>query len=129
MTYYCPHCWAVVSSGAQKCPRCGASIDDSEADIVQKYISALRHPLAATRLRAAWMLGRMREKRAVPALLDIVAARGDHDPYLLSVAVKSLGRIGDKRAVPILVALLADPNTSFMARAEAKRALSCIGGE
>jgi HEAT repeat protein len=71
----------------------------------------------------------MREKRAVSALLDIGAARGDHDPYLLSAAVKSLGRIGDKRAVPMLVALLADPNTPFMARAEAKRALSSIGEE
>jgi len=129
VTYYCPHCWAVVPSEARKCPRCGASIEDSATDIVEKYISALRHPLAATRLRAAWMLGRMREKRAVSALLDIVAARGDHDPYLLSVAVKSLGCIGDKRAAPMLVALLADPNTPFMARAAAKRALSSIGEE
>jgi HEAT repeat protein len=75
------------------------------------------------------LLGRMREARAVPALIAAVAAWGDHDPYVLSAAVKSLGLIGDKRAVPVLRALLAGPGVSFMARVEAAYALAAIGGE
>jgi HEAT repeat protein len=129
LTYYCPHCWATVPAKAHVCPACGAVIEDAEADLVDKYIAALRHPQAGIRLRAAWILGRMQEARAVPALLAVVAARGNHDPYLLSVAVKSLGLIGDRQAVPALAALLAEPGTSFMARVEAAYALADIGGE
>ena len=131
LIYYCPHCWVIVPAEARHCPMCGALIEDQTADIVDKYMAALRHPQAETRLRAAWVLGRMRATRAIPALLAVVAARGraDHDPYLLSVAVKSLGQIGDKQAVPELAALLADPNTSFMARNEAISTLARLGGD
>lgn len=131
LIFYCPHCWTIVPAGAHNCPACGAIIDDSTADIIDKYIAALRHPQPETRLRAAWVLGRMPATRAVPALLAIVAARGraDRDPYLLSVAVKSLGQIGDQQAVPELAALLADPNASFMARHEAILALARLGGD
>lgn len=126
LIFYCPHCWAIAPAGAYNCPACGAIIEDSTADIIDKYIAALRHPQPETRLRAAWILGRMPATRAVPALLAIVAAR---DPYLLSVAVKSLGQIGDQQAVPELAALLADPNASFMARHEAILALARLGGD
>jgi len=128
-TYYFTHCWATVPAEAEVCMACGAVIEDTGADIVDKYIAALRHPQAETRLRVAWLLGRMREARAVPALIAAVAAWGDHDPYVLSAAVKSLGLIGDKRAVPVLRALLAEPGVSFMARVEAAYALAAIGGE
>jgi HEAT repeat protein len=129
MTAYCPHCWAIVPVRAQVCPACGAVIEDAGADVVDKYIAALQHPQAETRLRAAWMLGRMREGRAVPAVLAVVAARGDDDPYLLSAAVKSLGQIGDEQAVPALIGLLAERGASFMVRNAAMHALADIGGE
>ncbi len=128
-TYYCPHCWATVPAKVEVCPACGVIIEDNQADIVDKYIAALRHPQAETRLRVAWLLGRMREARAVPALMAVVAARGDHDPYVLSAAVTSLGLIGDRRAVPALEVLLAEPGVSFMARVEAAYALAAIGGK
>jgi HEAT repeat protein len=100
------------------------------ADIVDKYIAALRHPQPETRLRAAWLLGRMRAGRAVPALLAVVAAhyRENYDPYLLSAAVKSLGQLSDRQAVPTLVALLADVEAPLMARKEAVKALAGLGG-
>jgi HEAT repeat protein len=71
----------------------------------------------------------MQAARAVPALLAVVAARGGHDPYLLSAAVKSLGLIGDGQAVPVLADLLEEPVASFMVRVEAAYALADIGGE
>ncbi|GEM_PF-66144 len=98
-------------------------------DIVDKYIAALQHPDPMTRLRAAWMLGRMRQGRAVPALIRVVTAREANDPYLTAVAVKSLGLIGNRDAVPCLIELLRDANASFMARAEAAKALECIGDD
>lgn len=126
---YCIHCWAELPAGAAVCPKCGQPIDDVTADIVEKYIVALHHPQAETRLRAAWMLGRMQAARAVPALQDIVRTRGQGDPYLLSAAVRSLGQIGDERAAPLLAELLADGRAAFMARVEAVHALNLIGGE
>ena len=131
LTYYCPHCWATVVAEIQICPTCGAVIKDTGADIVDRYMAALRHPQAETRLRVAWLLGQMQATRAVPALLTIVAAHGraDHDPYLLSVAVKSLGQIGNKQAVPELAALLADADASVLARKEALDALARLGGD
>jgi HEAT repeat protein len=129
LIYYCPHCWVVIPAEAQLCPACGAIVEDT-TDIVDKYIAALRHPQAETRLRAAWLLGRMRTGRAVPALLAVVAARGreDYDPYLLSAAVRSLGQLGDRQAGPELVALLADSGAPLMARKEAAQALAGLGG-
>jgi len=129
VTYFCPHCWAEVPAEARLCPACGAVIEDARADIVDKYIAALRHPQAETRLRAAWILGQMRERRAVPALQEIAIARGQGDPYLLSTAAESLGLIGDNQAVPVLAALLADLGASFMARVQAAHALGRVGGD
>ncbi len=129
VTYYCPSCWNTVAADTEVCPACGARIQDSQRDIVEKYIAALRHPDPMTRVRAAWMLGRMREKRAVPALVQVVMERQANDPYLTSVAANSLGLIGCREAVPCLIELLRDASTSFMARAEAAKALERIGGD
>ncbi len=129
VTYYCPSCWSSVPRHAVVCPICGAVIKDDAADIVEKYITALRHPDSATRLRAAWLLGRMRQQRAVPALVQLVVARQENDPYLTSVAARSLGSIGSPEAVPCLVDLMADSQASFMARIQAAQALERIGGD
>jgi|WetSurMetagenome_2_1015567.scaffolds.fasta_scaffold442092_2 HEAT repeat protein len=123
---YCIHCWAMIPVRAPVCPACGAPTADAGADIVDKYIAALHHPQAETRLRAAWMLGRMRARRAIPALQEIVRTRGQNDPYLLSAAAQSLSQIGDDQAVQILRDLLGDRNAAFMARVQAVNALSHI---
>jgi HEAT repeat protein len=123
---YCIHCWAMIPIQAPVCPVCGAPTADIDADVVDKYISALHHPQAETRLRAAWILGRMRTVRALPALQEIVRARGQGDPYLLSAAAQSLGQIGDERAVQVLRELLDDRNAALMARVQAINALSHI---
>lgn len=129
ITYYCPSCWSTVAADAEVCPACGARIQDGQADIVGKYIAALRHPEPMTRLRAAWMLGRMRAERAVPALVQLVMAHQANDPYVISAAAKSLGLIGSQDAVPCLIELLRDTSASFMARVEAAEALERIGGD
>ena len=129
MLCYCRQCWSLLPIGSQVCPVCGSRVEDSQSDIVDKYIAALRHPQAETRLRAAWMLGRLRAANAISALREIVAARRNGDPYLLSAAVQSLGQIDDDRAVRVLLDLLADRSAAFMARVQAVHALSQIGGD
>ena len=129
MTYYCPACWSSIPGEVDVCPVCGAAIKDRSADLVDKYIAALRHPEPATRLRVAWLLGQMCEQRAVAELIRVVTTRQDNDPYLIGVATQSLGLIGDAEAVPCLAELLADPQASFMARIQAAQALERIGGD
>jgi HEAT repeat protein len=67
-----------------------------------KLIRALEHPEPQTRVRAAWLLGKKREARAVPALMAAIE-RSTDDPELLAVAAWSLGVIGDAAAIPTLV--------------------------
>ena len=129
LTYFCIHCWTIVDAATKLCPACGLPIEDGATDIVDKYIAALRHPAPETRLRAAWMLGEMRERRAVPALLDLVSARGRGDVYLLTAAIRSLGAIGAAEAVPVLSTLLADESAPFMAQHAAEDALRHIRAE
>ncbi len=123
---YCIHCWTMIPVQAPVCPACGATTADAGIDIIDKYIAALHHPQAETRLRAAWMLGRMHTVRALPALQEIVRARGGGDPYLLSAAAQGLGQIGDDRAMPVLKDLLDDQSAAFMARVQAINALNHI---
>ncbi|MBM3860828.1 MAG: HEAT repeat domain-containing protein [Verrucomicrobia bacterium] len=95
MTFYCANCWAEVMATAQICPRCGDDIlaRQARADFVEKLISALRHPEPTTPIRAAWILGQRRERRAVPALIQL--ARESADPFIIEAAVAALARIND----------------------------------
>jgi len=69
--FYCPNCWGEVSEQATTCPHCYEKISEriSQADYIDKLIAALRHKEATTPVRAAWILGERREKKAVPALI------------------------------------------------------------
>lgn len=65
----------------------------AEPDYVEKLIAALRHEEPQTTVRAAWILGRIADRRAVGPLID--AAAGGGDPEFLAAVVEALGRIGD----------------------------------
>jgi HEAT repeat protein len=65
----------------------------AEPDYVEKLIAALRHEEPETTVRAAWILGRIADRRAVGPLID-AAGRGG-DPEFLAAVVEALGRIGD----------------------------------
>jgi len=77
--------------------------------------------------RAAWWpvafaLGRLEDKRALPALLTL--AKSDL-PYTKAFAAKGLGAIRDRAAVPVLLPLLTSADAG--AQVEAVRALGRIG--
>jgi len=69
--YYCPRCWKDFGADIERCPACGLNIADSwkGMDYVQKLILALYHPEPGTPLRAGWILGEIRDDRAVDPLM------------------------------------------------------------
>ncbi len=123
--YYCPACHAENQMGDSTCHRCGAMLDTSGQDYVSKLISALDHPEPETPVRAAWILGELKEKRAVEAL-ERVLSEGGRDPFLLASAAEALGKIGDPSAAgPLSLAL----ESSYLSvRLSAVEALGRLGG-
>jgi HEAT repeat protein len=69
-------------------------------------IALLRQtPSGMMRREATKALGRIRDPKAVPALMAIIE-QSDNDPILQGMAITALGQIGDQRAVQPLVQIL-----------------------
>ncbi|MCS6816338.1 MAG: HEAT repeat domain-containing protein [Blastocatellia bacterium] len=98
MTFFCPSCWREVNAGFDTCPSCGTNINrySRSTPYVEKLISALQHPEPQTVRRAAWILGRLKAREAVPALLG--TGERTRDPYVIESVIEALGEIGDERA-------------------------------
>jgi len=79
----------------------------------------------AQRREAVRELGRLRARRAVPALLKIVAS--ERFDVILEFAITALGKIRDRRAVPALRRLAGDSALDKYVREAAARALNKIG--
>lgn len=79
----------------------------------------------AQRREAARELGRLRERRAVPALLQIV--RRERFDVILEIAIDALGNIRDRRAAEPLKKLLHDPSLDAYVRDAVASALKKIG--
>ena len=85
--------------------------------IVPATIGLLKDPDWWIRITAAETLGRLKDPRGVPPLVDALS-----DPETRWSAVEALGRIGDLRAAPALSQLLSDPAPEV--RIEVMHALS-----
>jgi len=96
--YFCPKCWSDFGEDLRLCPRCGLNIAEfwKNKDYVEQLIFALGHPEPATPIRAAWILGKLGDERAVEPLIDLVDKT--QDVYIARAAVKALGRLGTQRA-------------------------------
>ncbi len=77
------------------------------------------------RREAARELGRIKNRRAVPILLSIVAK--ERFDVILEIAIDALGEIGDKRAVGPLKKLLNDPSLDAYVRDAVAGALRKLG--
>jgi HEAT repeat protein len=101
MTFYCPICWSEVPKDDPTCRNCGADLASADArPIIEKLCSALSHPEPQTAVRAAWILGERREKRAVAELIRVLEASSDG--FLAEAAAEALGKIADPRALESL---------------------------
>ena len=128
MTYWCPHCWAELEGPAQDCPTCGESLEQADADYVDKLIDALRHPEPT---RAAVAIHILTDLQAEPRAIEPLVALLDQssDAYILRQAVTALGRFGDARAVQPLSRLAGDAEQALVVRVAALEALARIGGD
>lgn len=93
---------------------------------MEKLIASLRHEDPTIRRRAAWLLGKLKEKSAVLPLLHCLMENGN-DPYILADAALALGEIGDRQATAHLIFLL-QHNSFLPARLAAVEALGRLGG-
>lgn len=107
--FYCPKCWSDFAEDLDKCPQCGLDVQQfwASKDYVEKLILALNHPEKTTPLRTAWILGKLREPRAVKVLNQVIEKT--EDVYLVVAAVKASGQIGTLEAVTSLEALRQHP--------------------
>jgi len=105
--FYCPLCWTEFREDVAQCPRCGASLHESldKDEYAVKLVRALGHPEPTTVVRAATILGSLRERRAVRPLLALLDS--NRDPYSLESAVEALGEIGDPDALEGIIDALA----------------------
>jgi HEAT repeat protein len=74
---------------------------------VESLIESLRHDLWEVRHSAAYMLGEMKDARAVDPL---IAALDEPDLDVRTAAARALGKLGDPRAVGRLIDLLGEPD-------------------
>lgn len=106
MNHYCPRCREINAWGSRLCEKCGAPLQGRDGETyAEKLIWALRHPEAATALRAATLLGEKKVSEATGPLLDVLNAPG-RDPYLGAAAARALGAVGDPAARTALIGAL-----------------------
>jgi len=122
MRFYCPRCWRDFAQDVPICPHCGLHIREfwDSKDYVEKLIIALAHREKQTPIRAAWLLGQLKDARAVPPLIDLI--KRTDDVYIARAAVHALGEINTAEARQFLAALANHP--AKMVRDEVKRIIS-----
>jgi DNA-directed RNA polymerase subunit RPC12/RpoP len=122
MRFYCPRCWQDFGQDVAKCPHCGLDIAEfwKSKDYVEKLIIALDHPEKETPIRAAWLLGQLRDERAVSPLINLV--QKTEDVYLARAAVQALGELDTPEARQFLGTL--SHHQAKMVRDEVHRILS-----
>lgn len=121
MRFYCPGCWRDFPTDEPICPHCGLDIQAfwQSCDYVDKLILALHHPEKDTPLRAAWLLGQLKEPRAVAPLIRVIEET--EDVYLARAAAAALAEIGTPEAWRFLRTLTGHPVK--MVRDEVQRLL------
>jgi soluble P-type ATPase len=97
MWYFCPNCWSDFVENLTHCPCCGQNIEEfwQTKDFVEKLIVALDHPEPETPIRAAWILGKLREERAIDPLISLIERT--QDVYIACEAIKALSQLDNRR--------------------------------
>lgn len=97
-TWSCQWCWAEVAPDAKSCRACGRLLEE-RLPYGEALEAALRCPEGLTARRAAYLLGKRRDRHAVSALRR---AADEGDPYLAAEAIEALGRIGTPDALALV---------------------------
>lgn len=126
MIFFCPNCWSQVKEDEKICPECKAeTIPLDQRSYFEKLLGALHHPEATTRMRTAYILGEIGDKRAIKPLVGFIDQAGETENlfFLREIAI-ALGKINGDEVVPALVHLLDHP--SFLIREAALKSLAGV---
>jgi HEAT repeat protein len=123
MIFYCPNCWTTVKEDQKVCPECKVNIEPLDhRSYFEKLVNALNHSERATRIRAAYILGELRDCRAVKPFARVVSkASGIRDVFFIEMVAVALGKVNGEEALPILIRLMDHP--SFLVRRAALHSL------
>ena len=124
MVFYCPNCWSRVEEEEKICHECQADIEPLDhRGYFEKLVNALNHSEKTTRIRAAYILGTLGDRRAVKAFTELVKRVKDiKDIFFIEMVAIALGKVDGEEALPILVRLMNHP--SFLVRRAALNSLS-----
>ena len=124
MVFYCPNCWSRLEEHEKVCHECQADIEPLDhRSYFEKLVSALNHSERTTRIRAAYILGTLGDRRAVEAFAEVVnKVKDTKDIFFIEMVAIALGKVDGEEALPILVRLMNHP--SFLVRRAALNSLS-----
>jgi HEAT repeat protein len=125
LTYYCPFCYTATRQHHGPCPNCGRDLAAvEEGDRVERLVRfSLHHPEPSTAARAARILGRLADQRALVPLCDLAGTT--QDPEVAVAVAEALGEFASDRAVSALAELL--EHGTVMVRSRVVEALARIG--
>lgn len=73
MIFYCPKCWMPIEENEKICPECKADIKPLDhKSYFDKLVNALNHPERTTKIRVAYILGELRDSRAIKPLAEVI---------------------------------------------------------
>jgi predicted amidophosphoribosyltransferase len=95
--FYCPLCWEELDEDRPQCPRCGGHIHEfwKSKSYLEKLIIALDHPEPSTAMRAIWLLGQLRDQRAVDPLKRLLDKT--QDIYMRRAARQTLDKLEEPK--------------------------------
>lgn len=99
---------------------------EEKKDKVEELIAQLKDKDKEVRYTAAEALGKIGDKRAVPALIE---ALKDKDENVRWKSAYALGDLGDKKAVPPLIETLKNKGEEWLVRDAAAGVLGCELGD
>lgn len=129
MIFYCPNCWTRVKEDEKVCHECKANIEPLDhRSYFEKLVNALNHSERTTRIRAAYILGELRDRGAIKPFAEVVdKPRGIEDVFFIEMVAIALGKLDGEEALPILIRLMDHP--SFLVRRAALNSLSNFRSE
>jgi HEAT repeat protein len=110
-----------VKEDEKVCHGCKADIEPLDhRSYFEKLIGALNHSERTTRLRAAYILGEIGDRRAIQHLIEVLDQT--EDLFLIEGIALSLGKIDGDEVLPVLIKL--KKHSSFLVRRAALISLS-----
>ncbi len=110
LTYYCPHCWAIVSETDTVCPACGYELEQfQQLPFEEKLLGALHHAVSERQIMAAQILGNIHSPRALVEFEKIIDG-GEENYYLLRAILLATAKINHPDRMKILLKATHNPS-------------------